>query len=267
MNGVLRFCICGVGVRATGIANWPGARSVIRGETGNRLEPMVKPNPDMLPAAERRRSSDSVRLAIEVAQQAVRAAGVDPAQLASVFAASDSDGHIIHDICEALAQQERHVSPTAFHNSVHNAPAGYWSIATGCHAASTSLSAYDLSFAAGLIEAATQVVADGRDVLLVACDLPLPPPLHALRPIDQPFAAALVLAPVRQQPDPPAWELTIAPPHASQVDTSEAPECLRTNPAARCWPLLASLARGTAGAAHVRLAYFDNQTLVLKRTS
>lgn len=267
MNGVLQLRICGVGVRGPGLIDWAQAKLLFRGDAAYRFEPMVKAMPDMLPAAERRRSSDSVRLAIEVAQQAVRDAGIDAATLANVFSASDSDGRIIHDICEALAQDERHVSPTAFHNSVHNAPAGYWSIATGCHAASTSLSAYDLSFAAGLIEAATQVVADGRDVLLVACDLPLPPPLHALRPIDQPFAAALVLAPVRQQPDPPAWELTIAPPHASQVDTSEAPECLRTNPAARCWPLLASLARGTAGAAHVRLAYFDNQTLVLKRTS
>jgi hypothetical protein len=265
MNGVLQLRICGVGVRGPGITDWPAARSILAGQAPYRFEPMLKAMPDLLPAAERRRSSDSVRLAIEVAQQAVRDAGIDPVGLASVFAASDSDGRIIHDICEALAQPERHVSPTAFHNSVHNAPAGYWCIATGCHAASTSISAYDLTFAAGLLEAAAQVTADERPVLLVACDLPLPPPLHELRPIAQPFAAAFILAPLAQRPDLPAWALTLAPPQASPADATDVPECLRSNPAARSWPLLASFARGPEGAPEIRFAYFDDQMVVLRR--
>lgn len=265
MNGVLQFCICGVGVRGPGITDWPAARPIFAGQAPYRFEPMVKPMPELLPAAERRRSSDSVRLAMEVAQQAVRHAGVDAATLASVFAASDSDGRIIHDICEALAQPERHVSPTAFHNSVHNAPAGYWSIATGCHAASTSISAYDLTFAAGLLEAAAQVAADARPLLLVACDLPLPPPLHALRPIDQPFAAAFVLAPLGERPDLPGWELALKPAPASGDDSADVPQCLRNNPAARSWPLLASVARGPDGAPEIHVAYFHDRVLVLRR--
>ena len=40
------------------------------------------------------------------------------------------NGQVIHEICEALATDEREVSPTRFHNSVHNASAGYWGIAT-----------------------------------------------------------------------------------------------------------------------------------------
>ena len=49
------------------------------------------------------------------------------------------------------------ISPTRFHNSVHNAAAGYWGIATGATAAANALCAYDASFGAGLLEALTQV--------------------------------------------------------------------------------------------------------------
>ena len=48
----------------------------------------------------------------------------------TVFTSSSGDGDNVHEICETLAAADRQVSPTRFHNSVHNAPAGYWSIAT-----------------------------------------------------------------------------------------------------------------------------------------
>jgi hypothetical protein len=72
--------------------------------------------------------------------------------------------------------------PTRFHNSVHNAPAGYWGIATGCTAASTSLCAYDATFAAALLETATQVQASGQAAVLVAFDTAYPQPLYASVP-------------------------------------------------------------------------------------
>ena len=75
-------------------------------------------------------------------------------------------GDITHQICEALARPEREVSPTSFHNSVHNAPAGYWSIATGSRLASTSICAYDVSFAAGLLEAAAYATVEHQPVML-----------------------------------------------------------------------------------------------------
>jgi hypothetical protein len=66
------------------------------------------------------------------------------------------------------------LSPTTFHNSVFNAPAGYWSIAAHAPAASTTICAGEGSFAAGLLEAAAQAVGPGARVLLVACDHPFP---------------------------------------------------------------------------------------------
>ena len=47
--------------------------------------PADKPSPTLLSANERRRASDSVLLAIGVAEQAVRASGRDRSQLASIF--------------------------------------------------------------------------------------------------------------------------------------------------------------------------------------
>jgi hypothetical protein len=52
------------------------------------------------------------------------------------------------------------LSPTRFHHSVHNAASGYWAMASHSMAASTALSAFQNSFAAGLLEAATQCAAD-----------------------------------------------------------------------------------------------------------
>ena len=88
---------------------------------------------------------------------------------------------------------ERLISPTRFHNSVHNAAAGYWSIAYGCTEASTSLCAGDASFGAGLLEALAQLAAVAPAVLLLAYDADYPPPLHAKRPIADAFGVALLL--------------------------------------------------------------------------
>ena len=98
-----------------------------------------------------------VKLALAAGLEATRQAGADPAQLPAIFTSSGGDGQNCHEICQALASAERQLSPTRFHNSVHNAAAGYWSIATGATPASNALCAYDASFAAGLLEALTQV--------------------------------------------------------------------------------------------------------------
>jgi hypothetical protein len=53
---------------------------------------------------------------------------------------------------------------------VHNAAAGYWTIGTGAMAPTTAISAYDGSFAQGLLEALAQLATDTDAVLLAACD-------------------------------------------------------------------------------------------------
>ncbi len=78
--------------------------------------------------------------------------------MATVFSSSDGDGEVLASMLAALAQPQVVLSPTLFHNSVFNAPAGYWSIGVGALATSITVSAGAASFVAGLKEAHSQVL-------------------------------------------------------------------------------------------------------------
>jgi Beta-ketoacyl synthase, N-terminal domain len=134
-------------------------------------DPGTRPLPFILPANERRRAPDTVAVALEVGQAACVNAGRDPAQLPTIFASTYGDLAITDYMCATLAKAPTTLSPTRFHNSVHNAAAGYWSIATGCRQTYCALGAGQYTFAAGLLAAVVQVCADQTDVLLVAYDI------------------------------------------------------------------------------------------------
>ena len=157
----------------------------------------VLPAPAILPPAERRRASRVVKLALTIGLEAAAHAGADIATLATVFAASGADGHNCHALCEQLASDDRQISPTRFHNSVHNAAAGYWGIATQSQAPCQVLCAYDASFGAGLLDALGQVVVDRQPTLLIAYDSEYPEPLHSKRPLPDVAGIALLLTPER----------------------------------------------------------------------
>jgi hypothetical protein len=235
-----------VGLAAPGFANWQEAQPVLRGEVPYEARELPPHAPQLLPPNERRRAPHTVRIAFQAAEDAVRAASIAPASLASVFASSDADLNIIHKISTALTQTPRLVSPTDFHNSVHNAAAGYWSIAVGARAPSSTLSAYDFSFAAGLDETCNFVRIDGLDALLVAFDAPPPQPLYDKRPIATAAAAALILT--RERTDASMARLRCRHVSEPASTASGALEGLRcSNPAMASLPLLSLLARGVAG--------------------
>jgi hypothetical protein len=206
---------------------------VLAGDAPFEPRPVPRPAIDLLPAAERRRCALTVAWALAVAQEAVAQSGIPREAFQVVFTSSDGDGSIVHRLCTSLAAPVPEVSPTDFHNSVHNAAPGYWSIGTHSGAPSTALCAYDGSFAAGLLEAACQVAVERRPVLLVALDLPYPPPLASHRPVQHGFAAALALE--------PGSGLDVAlgegAPGAAPLPGFEG------NAAAACLPLFAGLAR------------------------
>jgi len=237
----------GIGLIGPGLNDWPYAAAVLRGEAGYEPARCALPVPPALPPAERRRTGAAVRIALAVATAASEAAGRTPSTLATVFSASGGDGDNCHSICEVLASSERFISPTRFHNSVHNAPAGYWSIAAQAMTASTSLAAYDASFAAGLLEAVVQVHASHAPGLLIAYDTAYPEPLHAKRPVPDAFAVALVLVPDRTERAIARLSLALGDGEADRC-TNPALETLRSsNPAARSLPLLAALAQQRSG--------------------
>jgi hypothetical protein len=261
------IAVRGIGVLAPGLDGWEAARSALAPGGQYVFAPMRNPVPSWMPAAERRRASLAIRLALEAAQQAVtHALGAIDAQMlaarmgdfSAVFTSCDGDGDTIHAVCLAVAQPDYPVSPTKFTNSVHNAAAGYWSIATGARYPSTSLCAWEGSFAAGLLEAVAQVITENRPVVLVASDAPLPPPLHALRPIANPFGCALVLAPMDAAPRLATLTVDLAPnsSHAAHGVPAE----LASNPSAHALGLLKALAQGP-GLHVLRVPYLPDLSL------
>ena len=154
----------------------------------------ARPQPAILPPNERRRAPDTVAVALQVAQAACANAGRDPAQLPMVFASTYGDLAITDYMCSTLAKAPTTLSPTRFHNSVHNAAAGYWSIATGCHQPYCALGAGRYTFAAGLFAAALQVCADQTDVLFVAYDIDAHGPLARVAHSQGILGVALVLS-------------------------------------------------------------------------
>ncbi|ANX03619.1 beta-ketoacyl synthase chain length factor [Immundisolibacter cernigliae] len=237
-----------VGCCAPGLDGWQQAQAVLRGERPYRRQDLPPHQSQLLPANERRRAPLSVRLAFHVAEDALRLDPRSPQRLASVFASSDGDTHISHRISQALAQPQRVVSPTDFHNSVHNAAAGYWSIATQARLPSVSLSACHASFAAGLLEAAGLAEVEDLDCLLVAFDVRAPDLLLPLWPVTESAAFALILSPRRSAVSLAALRVEAVTPVAETSMPDAGLETLRlSNAAARALPLLALLARREPG--------------------
>jgi lambda repressor-like predicted transcriptional regulator len=254
--GVIRVGVEAVAICGPGLPDWLSSRPVLAGAEAYRAAPIVLQPPPQLSAAERRRAIPSVKLALGVATAAVARSGLDPASLPAVFAASGADGETITAILSALATPSREVSPTRFHNSVHNAPSGYWGIAVQSREAVTSVSCYDASFAAGLLEAAAQAVTGERPTLLVAYDLPYPDPLDSARRIEASFAVALVLSPATSDRVLAVLHLRVAACDDATGCSDPGLEALRRgNPAARALPLLAVLAGGPGSSIRLALSH------------
>ena len=245
----MKVFIEGVGVLGPGLSGWQASHSILSGTAPYMPAPLVIPSSDLLPSAERRRTGLPVKLALAVGCEAIAQSQRNATEIPSVFASSAGDGDNMHYIFDMLSQNGREVSPTRFHNSVHNAPSGYWSIATKSMAPSTSLACFDASFVAGLIEAATQTYSNGGAVVLIAYDAPYPQPLRAARQVSETFGVALVLT--ERKTNRSLAELGISISRSSNASTTVANaelEALRIgSPAARSLPLLAALAIRTSG--------------------
>ena len=242
----MRVYVEGLGVLGPGLTGWEASRRILSGLQAYAAQPTEITASALLPAAVRRRTGAPVKLALAVAEEAFARAHRNAAETPTVFTSSTGDGDNVHAMLEVLASAEREVSPTRFHNSVHNAAAGYWSLATQSRVPSTSLCAYDASFATGLLEAAAQINADGPAAALIAYDHPYPEPLFSKRPIGGSFAVALVMCAEPTQNAFASLDVDFAPGAAdSPAMDDPSLEALRAGvPAARCLPLLAALARG-----------------------
>jgi hypothetical protein len=219
-----------------------------------------RPPASCLSAGDRRRASASVLLALEVAAQAVAMCGERAGALPCVFASAYGDLAITDYLCATLARAPGELSPTRFHHSVHNAPAGYWTIASQCHAASSAISAGPATAGAGLLEAAALATSEHSPVLLVCSDIAGHGPLGEIVGCHDDFGAALVLSP-EAGPGTLA-RLSLRLDSAACTPPSPAIDCtvaMSGNPSAAMLPLLEALLDG-----HGQLALPAGPGLVLR---
>jgi len=251
----------GIGVLAPGLAGWAAAREVLAGNAPWNDGTIASPDVRQLPVTERRRVNATSRWAIAVADEA--SSSLDEAArtpMSAVFASADGDGDVLDQTLAALASAEPSLSPTLFHNSVFNAPIGYWSIATRSTGWATMICAGEGSVAAALLEGASQALAARVPVLCVCVDLAYPDRLAALRAPGRSFAFGIVL----DASWPAGGLATIAIGELVGDESGDrSSDRLRTafagNAAAAAIPLLACIARGTGGA--MTLPYLDGQGL------
>lgn len=248
-----------IGMVGPGADNWAAWQTLLQNDADYRIVPTVVPALNVLPPAERRRTGAGVKLALATGMEALSNASVDPSTMTTVFCSSGGDGDNCHLICEALAGSDRLISPTRFHNSVHNAPSGYWGIAAGAMLPSTSLCAYDGGFAVGLLEAAVQCAIEQRPVLLVVYDTPYPEPLHATRPILDQLSVALLLTPTATPRGLGALALTLGDAACTRMDNPALEQVRVGIPSARGLPLLQAVAQTRA--AEVQLEYVNGRSL------
>ncbi|MBN2873389.1 MAG: beta-ketoacyl synthase chain length factor [Halothiobacillaceae bacterium] len=263
----MRVAIEGIGFVGAGFADWCEAAGALRAGEAPGHVPLSELGrflkADRLPRTERRRAGKSVRLAMTACWEAVEASGRDPACLPMVFASSSGDTEVLSHTCAALAEPERMVSPTRFHNSVHNAASGYWSIAVGTREPATAIAAHGDTAAAGLLEAAMQVTTEARPVLLVIYDIPFPEPMCQAEPISEPLAVALVLGPATTETTARVGVSLEAPEPGSRMRSAAWQPLCEGVPAGRALPLLEAIALGvpsdlvlsTDGGPSLRLDY------------
>ena len=234
----------GLSVVAPGLVARDRVFSVLRGEVPWQAEPLPKFVPAMLPPNERRRTTPTINLALQTIEPLFRG-DEDLEQISTVFASSDGDLGTDDKICKALSEAEIMLSPTLFSNSVHNAPAGYWAIATALRTNSVSLSAGDETFAAALVDCISQVLSEQQNVLLVAYDVVAPEPLNAARRFEYSLGLAIRLSLTKEPGSLGSISISIRNKENEVTPClNKSLEPLRTgNPAGAGLPLMEALAR------------------------
>jgi len=260
---MLTLFVEAISVNAPGLDGWQNTKSILTGDSKYEDIAMPKYVPKFLPANERRRTTAVIKLALQVADAAMQETDIPANNTCSVFATSEGDTQIVDQICAALMSDEPMVSPTHFHNSVHNAPAGYWAMATESRQASTNLSGYSNTYSQRLLEAATMVCAENLNTLLVAYDCPPPEPLLGAAPMKSAFGTAQLLGPSQLPTSLARLDISLVKDEKTDLMGDSDLEAMRLgNPVARSLPLLQAIAKRSERT--VILPYHDTLQVSVK---
>lgn len=192
---MIEFTIRGLGLWTPGFADpvsW-SRRHVLgdRSEVGDAS--VTAPRAELLPPMMRRRTSLLTRMAAEVAAQAIASGGLERAEATLIYGSVYGEIRTTLDLLAALQEPAAPLSPTKFHNSVHNTAGGYVSIVTENRRGNAAMTAGRSTLAMGLIECAGLIAAGQGPAVLVIAEETLPEPLAAGRSW-APLAAAFAIS-------------------------------------------------------------------------
>jgi hypothetical protein len=197
----------------------------------------------LLPPAVRRRAGLLCRVVAEVVGQAGAKGGADLARTPVVYGSVYGETSAAVEMMGAFVQGEGLPSPTTFHNSVHNAPTGYLSIATGCRVYSPSIAAGPETTAMALLDAWMLLLQRGGDAIVALADEPVPAPLG----VPGAFPVAAVAFLLRTDPGRPACA-RIGAPRRGAGSLPPIPAGLAAHPCAPAFRLASALGLGHRGA-------------------
>lgn len=151
------------------------------------------PPAELLHPRLRRRTSVFTRATVTALQAATAMGGAALDDVRIVLVSSFGEIETTVELLAQLADPHGPVSPTKFHNSVHNTATGYMSIASGNHREATALAggAHNLEIAA--LELLAGLASDGGHAVLIVAEEALPAPF-ARSDADPTFALALHFA-------------------------------------------------------------------------
>ena len=210
-----------------------------------------KPAAALLEGPLRRRATPLTRMAVEVLEQATRQADCNPGSIPTVWATAHGEHTPAIKLLAMMQRGEGKLSPTHFHNSVHNTAGGYASIATGNVAPSSTLTGGSELVASALLETWCLLESSGCDVALVLADEALQPPFERVD-ADTPLAIALLLS---SQPERALAVLT----QLRRATIAAVPDHERFGRlyVSAALPLLEQIVRGQSGSIALELASGD----------
>jgi hypothetical protein len=198
--------------------------------------------PRTLPSGLRRRASALTLLACDALVQAAADGFLDLASVPLLFGSAYGEIGTAIDMMHSFADAAGLPSPTRFHNSVHNTPVSYASIAFANQGFSTALAAGPDTVPMALVEVAALVAERSGDALVVFADEPVPSPFTPGRSWVA-AAAALHVSAERTA----ATRARISLPRRGGGGAG-VPVDLRAHPCAGAFAIVDAIGRGFSGA-------------------
>jgi Beta-ketoacyl synthase, N-terminal domain len=134
------IAITGVSIIFPGVTNLREFKSFLnRSDYDIKNEELSIPSSELLPARMKRRMSPLTQMTIQSTSEARMNLDL-PNTVPFIFGSANGEINTIGRVMQSILDPEDMVSPTLFHNSVHNTAPGYWSIVSGLRDPSNTVS-------------------------------------------------------------------------------------------------------------------------------